>query len=199
MRSSRNISTIDRIRASISGCNDADSRKILTDYIESNGLEIIALLNTHCHIDHVLGNQFVSEKYKLPLQAHKNEVMVLDMAPMIAEMYGVSYLPSPHITIFLEANESKTIASMKFKMLFCPGHSPGSLCFYFEEQGFVIGGDVLFQGSIGRTDLPGGNHDDLISSIRNELFVLPGKTVVYPGHGEPTTIARELSTNPFFN
>ena len=147
----------------------------------------------------VLGNQFVSEKYKLPLQAHKNEVMVLDMAPMIAEMYGVSYLPSPHITIFLEANESKNIASMKFKMLFCPGHSPGSLCFYFEEQGFVIGGDVLFQGSIGRTDLPGGNHDDLISSIRNELFVLPGKTVVYPGHGEPTTIARELSTNPFFN
>ena len=179
------------------GCSNRDEQQQLTDFIESNGLTPVQLINTHCHIDHVLGNKFISEKYNLPLTSHQGESVILAMQPQVSTMYGVPYDPSPEITIFLEDGDSVTFGNTKLKVFFTPGHSPASISFYNEEEGIVLGGDVLFQGSIGRTDLPGGDFDTLAKSIREKLFVLPDDVVVYSGHGPSTTIGVEKRTNPF--
>ena len=179
------------------GCSNRDEQQQLTDFIDSNGLTPVQLINTHCHIDHVLGNKFISEKYNLPLTSHQGESVILAMQPQVSTMYGVPYDPSPEITIFLEDGDSVTFGNTKLKVFFTPGHSPASISFYNEEEGIVLGGDVLFQGSIGRTDLPGGDFDTLAKSIREKLFVLPDDVVVYSGHGPSTTIGVEKRTNPF--
>jgi len=179
------------------GCYDPGEHNQLTDFIESNGLKPVRLVNTHCHIDHVLGNKFVAEKYNLPLISHRGEAMVLSMQPQISIMYGLAYNPSPEITEFLEDGDELSFGNTTLKVLFTPGHSPASISFYNEESGIVIGGDVLFQGSIGRTDLPGGDFDTLAKSIKEKLYVLPDEVVVYSGHGPSTTIGEEKRTNPF--
>lgn len=179
------------------GCNTDDERKTLTDFIESSGLTPVKLVNTHCHIDHVLGNKFVSDKYDLPLISHAGEKVVLDMQPQISKMYGVPYDPSPEITEFLDDGDILKFGATSLKVLFTPGHSPASISFYCEDAGIVIGGDVLFQGSIGRTDLPGGNFDTLVKSIKEKFYTLPDATIVFCGHGPSTTVGEEKKNNPF--
>lgn len=179
------------------GCSNEDEQNQLTDFIESNGLTPVKLVNTHCHIDHVLGNKFVSDKYGLPLISHKGEAVVLAMQPQISTMYGIAYDPSPSITEFLDDGDTLEFGNTKLKVLFTPGHSPASISFYNEEARILIGGDVLFQGSIGRTDLPGGDFDTLARSIKEKFYVLPDEVKVFSGHGESTTIGEEKRTNPF--
>lgn len=179
------------------GMYDEAERHQLVDFIKNNGLEVEKLVNTHCHIDHILGNQFVSENYSVELEAHKLEEIVLEHGIVSANMYGINYAPSPKIKIFLSENEDFSFGNSTLQMFFCPGHSPGSLCFYSKEDNFIIAGDVLFFQSIGRTDLPGGDYDTLINSIKTNLWSLPDETKVYNGHGQETFIGYEKENNPF--
>ena len=179
------------------GCNDANERKQLSEFIESKALNPVKLVNTHCHIDHVLGNQFVAEKYGLELHAHEGEQIVLDNMVNVARMYGVSYEASPSIAVHIEPGAFFKFGNTQLEVYFTPGHSPASISFFHRETNQLIVGDVLFKGSIGRTDLPGGDHETLIRSIKEQLFPLGDEVVVYNGHGEPTTIGNERMTNPF--
>lgn len=179
------------------GCFDRQERKELQDYISEHKLKPVRLINTHCHIDHVLGNKFVAETYKLGLEIHKGELPVLEAQVLTASMYAVPYETSPAPASFLEEGDVVTLNGHEMKVLYTPGHSPASICLYCEKEGWVIGGDVLFYESIGRTDLPGGDHETLLKSIRTQLFVLPNETVVYPGHMQSTKIGYEKMFNPF--
>ncbi len=168
-------------------------------YISSAGLNIKGQLNTHCHVDHVLGVKHMQTAYKCPLRAHTNESGLLNNATLMGEVYGLKVEPLSAIDQAITDNETIALGEYKLRAILVPGHSPGSLSFYSPEAGFVVTGDALFQGSIGRTDLPGGDYDTLISSIRNRLLTLPPETTVYPGHGDPTTIGEEASNNPFLS
>lgn len=180
------------------GCFYAEERKALSQFIENQKLTPVRLINTHCHIDHVFGNRFVAEKYNLPLEIHVGELQVLQAMPQVCKMYGIP-LPdeSPEPGRFIEAGEEIRFGNTVLKAIFTPGHSPASLSFFCKKDRFLIAGDVLFYDSIGRTDLPGGNFDTLIRSIKNELYPLGDDVVVYPGHGESTTIGRERQFNLF--
>ena len=179
------------------GCYFEEEREILAQYILSNRLKPQILLNTHCHLDHVFGNKFIAETYQLIPQIHSNEKQVLDYAPTSGLMYNMPFDNYTGPLKYIEAGEKIQLDNDELISIFTPGHSPGSLSFYCKSQHFVIGGDVLFHRSIGRTDLPGGNLDTLISSIKNELFLLPDETIVYSGHGEKTNIGDEKMENPF--
>jgi hydroxyacylglutathione hydrolase len=181
------------------GCFDSNEEELLTRFIESKKLKPVALLNTHCHIDHVFGNRFISEQYQLKPQIHQLEQKILQSAPMVGEMYGVEINPSPAGEETLEDGKTFRFGSTELKMIWAPGHSPGSICFYHELTRSLIGGDVLFQGSIGRTDLPGGDTNTLLRSIREKIFTLPDDFTVYPGHGSTTQIGEEKKYNPFLN
>jgi hydroxyacylglutathione hydrolase len=180
------------------GCNDTLEQKTISDFIADNMLTPTMLINTHCHIDHVLGNRYISDKYALALYAHEIEKKVLASQSMVAQYYGLYYDPSPDITGVLEANTVINFGNSELKILFVPGHSPGHICLFHQKSNQLIAGDALFKESIGRTDLPGGDYDTLIFSIKNELFTLPESTIVYSGHGDSTTIGHELKNNPFF-
>lgn len=179
------------------GCNSRDEESQLSNYIESNNLTPVKLVNTHCHIDHVLGNKYVADKYKLKLISHKGEQIVLDNMENVARMYGISYIPSPDIAEFLDEGDLLEFGDTKLEVLFTPGHSPASISFFHKASKQLIAGDVLFQGSIGRTDLPGGDHATLIESIKQKLMPLGDDVVVYSGHGPSTTIGAEKQHNPF--
>jgi len=179
------------------GCSNATEQKTLFEFISTAGLKPVSLFNTHCHIDHVLGNKYISEKFDLPLTCHEGERVVLDMQPMVSQMYGISYDPSPPITITLKDGEYLKFGNSELLVLFTPGHSPASISLYHESSNSLIAGDVLFQQSIGRTDLPGGDMNTLLNSIRTKFFNLPDETKVYPGHGPDTTIGIEKKSNPF--
>ncbi len=168
-------------------------------YISSAGLNIIGQLNTHCHVDHVLGVKHMQTAYNCPLRAHINESGLLNNAPIMGEVFGLKVEALSGIDMEIGESDSIAIGKDTLRSILVPGHSPGSLSFYSAEAGFVVTGDALFQGSIGRTDLPGGDYDTLISSIRNNLLILPPETRVYPGHGDPTTIGEEASSNPFLS
>lgn len=180
------------------GCSNDEEREALDSFISSQNLKPVRLLNTHCHIDHILGNKYVSEKYALELEAHKGEVPVLESGLMVSQMYGIAYEKSPDITKFIEEDELVGFGNTTLKTLLTPGHSPASISFYNEENEVLIAGDVLFQGSIGRTDLPGGDYDTLINAVRTKFFTLPDSTRVFPGHGPATKIGIEKEMNPFF-
>lgn len=180
------------------GCYDAEERGELERCITELDLKPVRLLNTHCHIDHVLGNAFAARQYQLPLEIHEREIPVLDMLMQSAFMFGVNIEePSPAPGRFIEVDEVITFGQTRLEVLFTPGHSPGSISFYCREDRFIIAGDVLFQGSIGRTDLPGGDYDVLINSIKTQLLTLDDAVKVYPGHGPATTIGGERRRNPF--
>lgn len=179
------------------GCNSKEEQELLVDFIESKGLKPVKLVNTHCHIDHILGNSFISEKYGLELIAHRGETPVLEAGKISSEIYSIKYDPSPVITSFLEEGEILSFGETELEVLFTPGHSPASLSFFHSESKQLIAGDVLFQGSIGRTDLPGGDFDTLIANIKTKLFPLGDEVIVYPGHGPSTTIGNEKQLNPF--
>ena len=179
------------------GCYDQTERNELKRLIDDAGWKPVRLINTHCHIDHVLGNAFVANTYNLGLEIHRGEIPVLKSGLTVAGMYGIPYDPSPDPVSFLDENTEMSFGGANIKILYTPGHSPASICFYSASDGWLIGGDVLFYESIGRTDLPGGDHNTLLNSIRTQLFPLPAETIVYPGHGPQTTIGYEKMFNPF--
>lgn len=179
------------------GCYDVNEQKRLVKFINDNDLKPVRLINTHCHIDHIFGNAFIAKTYGLELEAHKDSVAVLEMGAEVAKMYGLQYTPSPDIGKFLPTEGTLTFGETELELLFTPGHCPGELSFYHKETGVLIAGDVLFFQSIGRTDLPGGNHQELLDSIRTQFWKLPNETKVYCGHGQETTIGFEKENNPF--
>jgi len=179
------------------GCHLANEEKELSSYISENQLKPVRLLNTHCHIDHILGNYYVATKYDLKPEIHRNEIKVLESSVYVSQLYQINLSPSPQPGRFIEEGETIIFGKSKLETLFTPGHSPGSITFYCREQAFVISGDVLFERSIGRTDLPGGNYEVLIDAIMTKLLPLGDEVAVYSGHGAPTTIGMEKKFNPF--
>lgn len=181
------------------GMNNGSEQNALDYWIKEAGLNPVLLLNTHCHIDHVFGNKFVFDQWGLKPQFHKGELSVLQAVPAYAPQMGMYYELSPEPEVFLGETGKVSFGHSELELIFAPGHSPAHLCFYAAKDGFLIGGDVLFYASIGRTDLPGGNHEQLIANIREKLFLLPDATEVYPGHGPSTSIGFEKQNNPFLN
>lgn len=179
------------------GCYFPEERQILREFVEKEGLRPVLLLNTHCHLDHVFGNRFVHETWGLSLHLHRDEKPVLDFAPVSGRQWQLPFDSYEGPLVYLEAGQKVNIGEEELEIRLAPGHSPGHLVFYYPAGGFLIGGDVLFRGSVGRTDLPGGDFATLERSIRSQLYTLPDETVVYPGHGEPTTIGQEKASNPF--
>ena len=179
------------------GCYFGNERRELEEFISEEGLNPKYLLNTHCHLDHVFGNKFVHERYGLTLQIHEKEEPVLLHAPAAGLQWNMPFENYRGQLLFLREGETILLGEDELKVLATPGHSPGSICFYCKAQHFVISGDVLFRLSVGRTDLPGGDFDTLMASIRNKLYTLPDETRVYPGHGDPTSIGFEKKNNPF--
>jgi hydroxyacylglutathione hydrolase len=179
------------------GCYDALEQEELFKFIAQNKLTPKLLVNTHCHLDHVFGNKAVAEKYNLTLHLHKKEEVVLAYAPTSGLMYGMPFDNYSGDFIFIDETQKLKLDEEHFDIFFTPGHSPGSLSFYNKANNLVLSGDVLFKNSVGRSDLPGGNHEVLIASIKAKLLVLPDNTVVYSGHGPKTTIGAEKVNNPF--
>ncbi len=179
------------------GCYFEEEREELSSFLQQNKLSPQLLLNTHCHLDHVFGNKWIHETYRLLLHIHPNEKQVLDFAPASGLMWDMPFDNYNAELKYFHEGEEILLDDDRLKILFAPGHSPGHVCFYCPEQGFVIGGDVLFRQSIGRTDLPGGDFETLINSIKTQLFTLPDETIVYSGHGPATTVGYEKKHNPF--
>ncbi|MES2371738.1 MAG: MBL fold metallo-hydrolase [Bacteroidota bacterium] len=179
------------------GCYFSAEQETLKNFINNTQLKPVRLLNTHCHLDHVFGNRWVSETWNLELWLHSGEEQMLQLAPLSGEKWGLPFQNYRGPLHFLEEGDTVMLDDDELRVILTPGHSPASICFYCEKQKILIGGDVLFRESIGRTDLPGGDHETLLKSIREKLFVLPDDVVVYPGHGIPTTIGYEKEHNPF--
>lgn len=179
------------------GCYFASEEMALKEFIEKKNLKPLYLLNTHCHLDHIFGNRYVHRTWNLKLHLHAAEKIVLDRGPQSGQAWGLPFDNYDGELVYLEEGGKVVVGEDELEILLTPGHSPGSICFYHKKQQFVIGGDVLFKGSIGRTDLPGGDYATLERSIRTQLYPLPDEVVVYPGHGEPTTIGYEKRNNPF--
>lgn len=180
------------------GAYSPAEQQSLRDYIEQEKLEVQYLLNTHAHIDHVLGNAFVLRQYpSLPFLLHPLDLPTLRAVGTYAGPYGFPAYEGAEPTGELAAGQVIKLGESELQVRFAPGHAPGHVVFYDAAGGQLVGGDVLFKSSIGRTDLPGGNHATLIQSIKNELLTLPDATVVHPGHGPSTTIGAERRSNPF--
>ena len=179
------------------GMDGEQEKQKFDDYISSNKLKPVKLLNTHAHIDHIIANEYVSEKYDIKLFAHEHSGYFLDEAQVYASTFGLNMDGVKEIDEFLSDDEFVEFGKSKLKILDTPGHADGSICFYSEEDKFVITGDVLFRESIGRTDLKTGNYDLLQKSIWEKLFTLPDGTTAYPGHGPETQIGFEKLHNPF--
>ena len=180
------------------GMYDRSEQAELVEFLEQNGLKLVKLLNTHTHIDHVFGNKFIYDQYGLKPYLHKDDQVIYSAAGRSAELYGLNYEPLEQIEAYLEEGDTIELGEDQLNCILIPGHSPGHLVFVSEKQNFMIGGDVLFRGSIGRTDLPGGNHHHLIDNIQEKIFTLDEGMIVYPGHGDPTTVGFEKANNPFF-
>lgn len=179
------------------GCYEDYEKKQLDDFIEDNGLSVELLVNTHCHIDHVLGNSYVKNKYKVPFIIHEMDLETLRSVKAYAPAYGFQHYDEVQPDRFMEEGDTINVGVIEMKVLFTPGHAPGHVVLVNEKEKVCIGGDVLFQGSIGRTDLPGGDFDILIKSIHEKLFKMDDEITVYPGHGPETTLGVEKRTNPF--
>jgi glyoxylase-like metal-dependent hydrolase (beta-lactamase superfamily II) len=179
------------------GCYFHHEREELVDFISENNLKPIKLINTHCHLDHICGNKYVAETWGLKLEASFLDEYNLERSIQAGKLYNMPIEPSPPIEVDLKEGDEIRFGNSLLTILFTPGHSAGSLSFYSEEHQILIAGDVLFRMSIGRTDLPGGDFDTLISTIKTKLFILPEETIVYSGHGDETTIGDEMKNNPF--
>lgn len=179
------------------GCYETEEQNELEEYIASKRLSVKYLLNTHCHIDHVLGNYHVKKKYRVPLLMHTREENVLRAVKTYAPNYGFNGYQETTADQFIHEGEVISFGETTWDILFLPGHAPGHVGFYDKKEGVIFSGDVLFDGSIGRTDLPGGDYDTLIQSIREKMFALPSEVIVYCGHGATTTIGKEKQSNPY--
>jgi glyoxylase-like metal-dependent hydrolase (beta-lactamase superfamily II) len=181
------------------GCSNKYEQDELVSFIEKNKLKPVKLINTHCHIDHVMGNAFIAKRFGIDLYIHKDDLFLLENVENIGKMYGISVNSSPPPKYFLDENQSLDFGNVKMKIFHTPGHSPGSISFYDSTSKILVVGDVLFNGSIGRTDLPGGDYETLIQSIKHKLLPLGDDVLVYSGHGTYTNIGKERLTNPFLN
>jgi len=182
------------------GCLEDEEKHQLTSFIKDNGLKPTHLLNTHCHIDHVIGNLFVADTYQVGLEIHEDDLSILNALQSTAQAYGFQDIePSPVPVGFLDEGIPVEFGNSKLDVLHVPGHSPGHVVFVDNAQKFMIAGDVLFYGSIGRTDLPGGDHNTLITGIKQKLFTLGDDYQVYCGHGPSTNIGFEKTNNPFLS
>lgn len=179
------------------GCYEKEEQGVLIDFVKKKGLKVVQLINTHCHIDHVLGNQFVKEEFGVELSTSAIEEQVLKAVKTYSSNYGFPLYQEATVDSYLEEGQQVRFGDTVLDILFVPGHSPGHLVFYHTEEKICIGGDVLFQRSVGRTDLPGGDHETLMQSIRQKMYSLPDDMTVYPGHGPTTTIGEEKQFNPF--
>lgn len=177
--------------------SDAEKEE-LKNYIEQKGLTVKLALNTHAHIDHILGNNFVKNTFNCPLLAHKDSISYYKQAPSYASVFALDASDIGEPNGELIEGEDIAFGDLKLKIFYTPGHAEGSVCIYISEEKTLFCGDVLFQGGIGRTDLPGGNHELLLEIIATKLFTLPPETIVFPGHGSSTTIEEESRNNPFF-
>lgn len=179
------------------GCIEKYERDELAQFIETNHLIVKALINTHCHIDHVLGNAWVMKHFQVPLWIHPIEAATLKSVEAYAPHYGFAGYETSQADAFLNEGDQVIFGKTVLDIFFVPGHAPGHIALYNIQQKFVMGGDVLFKGSIGRTDLPGGDYKTLIDSIQHKMFSLPDDTVVYSGHGPNTHIGVEKRSNPY--
>lgn len=180
------------------GNSNNTENSLVKNFIEEKKLCLSRLILTHAHLDHVLGNRFISDNYGLLPEVNENDLFLIEGMMQTANMYGVPAEESPMPEKFIHEGDKIKLGEYTFDCLHTPGHSPGSICFYNAQNKFAIVGDVLFYGSIGRTDLPRGNHEDLLNSIREKLFVLPDDVKIYSGHGPSTSIGFEKNNNPFF-
>lgn len=179
------------------GISTADEQKIFTDFIISQKLNIKYLINTHCHIDHILGCKYVKEKFNAVYYAPEKDIVLLKNSVMQAQMFDIVFEEPPEPDKLINDKTEIFLGNSKIEFLFTPGHTPGEYCLYMEKEKICITGDVLFKEGIGRTDLWGGDYDALINSIENKLFSLPDDVNIYPGHGEASTIGYEKQYNPF--
>lgn len=179
------------------GCYSAKEQEAFVQYLERKQLNPVKIVNTHCHIDHILGVNFLLEKYNIDFYASKEDEYLFDFLLFSAELYGLKINKTPQINHYISEKDTIKFGNSELKILEVPGHTKGHLAFYTQKEKFVITGDVLFKDSIGRTDLPGGDLDILLNSIRNKLFKLGEDFTVFPGHGEITNIGTEIMHNPF--
>lgn len=180
------------------GMSTPEEERAVTEYIEKQGLYVTHIINTHLHIDHAIGDDFVSKKYGISPKAHKADLPLGRGLKRQAQMFGLGIdVKDPEISEYIEDGDIIKIGTGELKAIHVPGHSPGSIVLYDSADGFIIAGDVLFRGSIGRTDLEGGDYATLINGIKDILLPLPSSTIVYPGHGPYTTIGDERASNPF--
>ena len=180
------------------GCYSEEEKDKLLSFIKSNKLKPTLLINTHCHIDHIFGNNFVNKIWDIELAINKLDLEILNGAHLVAQSYGFNnYEPSPLPSRYIKEGDFITFGQSKLKIIFTPGHAPGHISLYSQKDNFIISGDVLFMNSIGRTDLPGGDYEILIKTIKTKLLTLPEKTKVCCGHGPDTTIDNEKKNNPF--
>ena len=181
------------------GCYEPHEEQTIKDYIDNNSLKPVLLISTHCHIDHVLGNNYINEKYNTKILSNRNDEFLLNASSDSSIIFGLDLKKPPPIDKYIEEGDVINFGNSLLNVFHVPGHSPGSITLYSASQGFILTGDVLFNRSIGRSDLPGGDGNKLIEGIKEKLMVLPGETIVYSGHGQTTTIAEENENNPYIN
>jgi len=179
------------------GCYEKHEKEQLSNFIQSKNLNVLLLLNTHCHLDHVFGNHYVKSTYNVPLLVHEQDLPTLKTVEALAPTYGFDNYEVAEPDKLIDVSQPITFGNNKLEVRFVPGHAPGHVVFYSAEHGFVINGDVLFRGSVGRSDLPGGNFHTLLHNIHTQMLTLPPNTKVYCGHGPETTIGFEKDNNPF--
>lgn len=179
------------------GCYDENENTTLKNFIDQNNLKPVALINTHCHLDHIFGNNFIAKTYNLSPLMHKLDLPMLEYAPLAASKYGVHLGELPTVGGYIKEGDIIKFGLSNFEVIFTPGHAPGHICLVNKNENITLSADVLFHLSIGRTDLPMGDHETLLKSIREKLFILDDNMVVYPGHGPKTTIGFEKVNNPF--
>ena len=179
------------------GNYEAYENESISKFIDENKLQLKKIILTHCHLDHCLGNKYLNEKYGAELLIPFDERDLYKNVENIATLFGFANYSHLDENEYLKEKDKIEFGDIKLDVLFLPGHSPGHLAFYFKNDNVCFSGDVLFYNSIGRTDLPGGDHDTLINSIKNKLFLLNPNTIIYPGHGQKTTLKNEMKDNPF--
>jgi hydroxyacylglutathione hydrolase len=177
------------------GCYEQHEQETLSAFIEEHALRVTHLINTHAHIDHIVGNHYIKATYNVDLALHQQEVSTLQAAIQYAPYYGFSAYRPIEAAKLLTAGDAIQVGDAALSVLHVPGHSPGHIALYNQQANVCLSGDVLFRGSIGRTDLPGGDHTLLLQSIHQQLFPLGDKVVVYPGHGPTTTVGKEKGTH----